>query len=110
MTVSTIRGSVTDPSGAAVVGAKTTAVNLETNIERFAQSHQAGEYVIPELQRGTCRLTAALAGLKTFAAENTILESNQTRRVDAAFESGAMGRTAPGSRTSLGPTCRTTSR
>jgi outer membrane receptor protein involved in Fe transport len=91
LTVSTIRGSVTDPSGAAAVGAEITVVHQETNIARTVQSNQAGEYEIPDLQRGTYRLTANMAGFKTFIAENIVLEASQIRRVNVTLELGAVG-------------------
>ncbi|MFB3828230.1 MAG: TonB-dependent receptor domain-containing protein [Bryobacteraceae bacterium] len=91
LTVSTVRGSAVDPSGAAVVGAKITLVNTQTGVERPVQTNEAGEYEIADLQRGTYRLTASKEGFKSFVAENIILETSQIRRVNVTFELGAVG-------------------
>ena len=90
LTVSTIRGSVRDPSGAVVAGANITITNLGTNIARTAIANENGDYEIPELQRGSYRLTASAPGFKNFVADNIILETNQIRRIDIAFELGAV--------------------
>jgi Carboxypeptidase regulatory-like domain len=90
-TVSTIRGSVTDPSGAAIAGARIEVTDVQTNIRRSVPSTPAGEFEIPDLPQSTYRLTATSAGFKTFVAENIILESSQIRRIDVVFELGAVG-------------------
>jgi hypothetical protein len=91
LTVSTIRGTATDPTGAAVVGATITLVNLGTNIQRVVTTNENGDFEIPDLQRGTYRLTATHTGFKNWVAENILLESNQIRRIDVALELGAVG-------------------
>ncbi|HWQ56956.1 MAG TPA: TonB-dependent receptor [Bryobacteraceae bacterium] len=91
LTVSTIRGSVVDPTGAAVVGAKITVVNVQTSVERSVETNQTGEYEIADLQRGTYKLTATQTGFRTFVAENVILETSQIRRVNVTFELGSVG-------------------
>src|SRR4030095_9484647 len=82
LTVSTIRGTVADPTGAAAAKASITITNLGTNVSREAITTESGDFEIPELQRGSYRLTAASAGFKKFVADNIILESNQTPRLD----------------------------
>lgn len=89
--LSTIRGAVSDPSGSAVPGAKITLTNVETNISREAVTTAEGDYEIPYLSPGTYRLTATGGGFKTFVAENILITSRQTRRIDVAFELGAVG-------------------
>src|SRR5579862_5885441 len=91
LTVSTLRGTITDPAGAVVVHAKITAVNLETNLTREVFTNENGDYEILDLPRGTYRLTAVQPGFKTFVADNVLLESSQIRRIDAALELGATG-------------------
>ena len=88
--VSTIRGSVTDAAGAAVVGADLKIVNLGTNIQRTVTSNGEGEYEVSDLASGTYRLTATHAGFKTFIADNVILENTQIRRVNVTLELGAV--------------------
>src|SRR5437879_5495330 len=77
LTVSTLRGTVTDPAGAVVVRAKITALNQETNLTREVFTNASGDYEIPDLPRGTYRLSATQTGFKTFVADNVVLESSQ---------------------------------
>ena len=86
--VSTIRGSIADPSGAAVTNVDVAVVNIATNIRRSVVTNDNGDFEIPDLPAGAYRLTATHPGFKTFVADNIILESNQTRRIDVAFELG----------------------
>ena len=91
LTVSTLRGTITDPAGAVVVHAKITALNQETNLTREVFTNGNGDYEIPDLPRGTYRLAATQTGFKTFVADNVVLESSQIRRIDAALEIGSAG-------------------
>ncbi|MCI0620667.1 MAG: TonB-dependent receptor [Acidobacteria bacterium] len=86
--VSTIRGTVADPTGAVISGAEITVLNLGTNIGRSVRTNEAGDFEIPDLARGTYRLTATQVGFKTLVAGNIILESNQIRRIDVTLELG----------------------
>ena len=90
-TVSTIRGSVADPSGATVANAAIVLTDLETNTRRPVPSSDNGEFEVPDLPRGTYRLTATSPGFKTFVADNIILESSQIRRIDIVFVLGEVG-------------------
>jgi hypothetical protein len=49
----TILGTITDPSGAVVAGAKVTAKNTGTGLERSTETSGDGSYSIPELPSGT---------------------------------------------------------
>jgi len=89
LTVSTLRGTVTDPAGSVVVNAHITVVNSETNLSRELNSNENGDFEIVDLQRGAYRLTATHPGFKTFVADNVVLESSQVRRINVAFELGA---------------------
>jgi hypothetical protein len=59
----TIRGSVTDSTGAAVVGATITAKNLANGESRNASTGGEGDYVIPELVAGEYEVSAEAKGL-----------------------------------------------
>ena len=85
---STLRGAVKDPSGTAVTEVDISVVHLETNLRRSTRTNENGDYEIPDLQRGTYRLTANRSGFQTFIAENIILESSQIRRINVALAIG----------------------
>ena len=91
VTLSTVRGVATDTSGAVVAGAGITLTNLETNSKREVKTNGEGDFEIPDLQRGTYRLTAAAPGFKTFVVDDIILEGSQIRRVNVSLEVGSVG-------------------
>src|ERR1700730_15977583 len=57
-----IRGTMTDPSGGVVPGAKITATNLATGEARDASTADDGTYVLAELPAGEYELTFEKAG------------------------------------------------
>jgi hypothetical protein len=91
LTVSTLRGTAVDQTGAVVVNAEIKVVGTETNLTRTVKTNESGDFEIVDLPRGTYRLTGTHPGFKTFVAENIVLESSQIRRIDVAFELGATG-------------------
>jgi hypothetical protein len=91
VTLSTVRGVTTDSSGGVVAGAHIEVTDLETNAKRQVKSGESGNFEVPDLQRGTYRMTVTHAGFKTFVADNIILEGSQIRRINVTFELGAVG-------------------
>src|SRR5215831_4658379 len=91
LTLSTIRGTATDPTGAVVTNTNIELLHLETNAKRQVLTNESGDFEIPDLQRGTYRLTARAAGFKTWVADQIILETSQIRRINPTFEVGAVG-------------------
>ncbi|HEX8244278.1 MAG TPA: TonB-dependent receptor [Longimicrobium sp.] len=61
-TTGSIRGYVRGANGAPVAGARVTAVNTETSLERSAVTTQNGFYTVPGLQPGSYRVSAAVMG------------------------------------------------
>jgi hypothetical protein len=64
-----IRGTVTDPGGSVIAGAKVTAKNIGTGLQREATTGQGGGYVLAELPAGEYTVRAESAGLSP-AAQN----------------------------------------
>lgn len=91
LSTSTIRGHVGDPSGAVVAGAAIKVLNTQTAVERDVISNGAGDFEIPDLQRGSYRLSISQSGFKNFVAGNILLETSQIRRIDATLELGSVG-------------------
>ena len=93
-TMSTIRGTVADATGAVVPGAEVTVIAVETNVTvRTVTSNAGGDYEVPDVVPGVYRITTALEGFKTFVADNIIVEGSQIRRVDVALEIGQLTET-----------------
>lgn len=65
-----IQGTVTDPSGAAVVGATVVATNVETGVETNRKTNETGLFVLSPLQPGTYSVTVKAEGFQTFAQHN----------------------------------------
>ena len=61
----TIRGTVTDPSGAAIPNATVTAADANTGIQRVLASNSSGIFVFPDLPIGTYTLKIAAKGFAT---------------------------------------------
>jgi hypothetical protein len=84
----TILGTVTDPSGAVVAGAKVSVKNLGTGLERTTETSADGSYSLPELPIGTYTVTVTQSGFQTFVANDVPVTVASERRVDAAMKPG----------------------
>jgi Carboxypeptidase regulatory-like domain/TonB dependent receptor len=84
----TITGTVTDPTGAVIVGAKVTATNAATQASSSTTSTTSGNYTIPLLRAGTYEVTVEQAGFKKAVLTGIQLQVGQTARVDAALQLG----------------------
>jgi len=92
-TTATLVGNVTDPSGAAVVGATLTATNTGTNTVRTTKTDNDGKYSIPSLAPGPYALTAEAAGFASGKISGIVLDASQTGRQDFALAIGAVTNT-----------------
>jgi hypothetical protein len=84
----TILGTVSDPSGAVVSGAKVTVRNTGTGLERTAQTSADGSYSIPELPIGTYSVSVSQAGFQTSVTTDVTVDVATERRVDFALKTG----------------------
>jgi hypothetical protein len=76
-----IRGTVTDESGAIVSNTKVTAIHSETGLQRTSFSDSQGAYVVVELPVGHYRLEAEAKGFKKYVQEGISVDVNQTAMV-----------------------------
>ena len=88
----TIVGTVTDASGAVIVGAKVTLTNEGTQYTRTVTSDANGEYAAPQLPTGNYTVLAEMTGFKA-----TALSSDSGRR-RLAREDGRQARSRPDDR------------
>jgi hypothetical protein len=86
---STLSGRVLDPSGAAIPGAKVTAVSAETGARSEAGAGADGEYAIPFLAPGAYRLEADSQGFKAFKQTGIQIGTNTRVTVDIKMEVGS---------------------
>src|ERR1051326_3915535 len=84
----TILGTVTDPSGAVVSGAKVTVRNTATGLERVTQTTSDGTFNVPELPIGSYSVTVSQSGFQTFVANGVAVTVAAEKRVDASLKTG----------------------
>jgi len=87
-TSTTILGTVTDPSGAAVTGAKVTATNTRTQVKREDVTTSTGDYSFPLLDIGEYSVSVEANGFKTAARTGLALQINEKLRVDFTLQVG----------------------
>jgi hypothetical protein len=87
---SSISGTVTDSSGAAVPGAAVTISDPSQGVTRNVTTNSAGSYLAPGLPAGTYDLSVAVTGFKTYRASGIIVHSAEKIRADATLEVGAV--------------------
>src|SRR6185437_14502223 len=73
-TTAKILGTVTDQSGAAVVGAKVTVKSTDAGIERSTQTGASGYYEVAALPPGKYSVQIQMNGFETEQAPNVVLE------------------------------------
>jgi hypothetical protein len=83
-----IQGTVTDPSGAVLSGAKLTATNVGTNITYDSDSKADGSFVFLNLPVGTYKVTATDTGFRTFTATGITLVLDQVYALNIKMELG----------------------
>jgi len=89
----TILGTVMDPSGAVVSGAKVAARNVATGLERATQTSADGSYSIPELPIGTYTVTVSQSGFQTAMTTGVVVDVAVERRVDVQLKTGQVSET-----------------
>ena len=85
-----LSGTVTDSSGAVVVDAQVTAVNVATNFETATVTNSEGLYRIPFLRPGTYRVRISASGFKSFVRQGLELRVGETIPINAVMELGAV--------------------
>jgi len=85
-----LTGTVTDPTGAVVTGAKVTATNESTAESRSAVSDSEGNYRVPLLPPGHYRLEISNTGFKTTTLPDVPVVVTETSRLNVQLEIGAM--------------------
>src|SRR5262249_22419336 len=89
-TTSTIKGTVTDITGAVVAGAEIKVSGTALATERSATTDAGGSYSLPALPAGTYKLTVSKAGFATSTA-NIELTLNLVLTVDVQVKVGNVG-------------------
>ena len=88
-TITSLSGTVTDPSGAVVPDAKVTATNISTAETATAQTHANGFYVLPSLSPGTYRLQVEKTGFERYVEDGIVLAVDQPTSVNVQLSLGS---------------------
>src|SRR5215467_9905820 len=87
---STIRGTVTDPSGRVVPGATVTLSNVATNAVRTTKSTDAGTYVFDLITPGVYTVQVELRGFRRKVFENVEALIGKPTEANVTLEVGAV--------------------
>lgn len=86
----TLNGLIADPSGAAVVGAKVVAINLQKNSRSEVTTNESGRYSIAFLLPGTYRVEVEAQGFKKYVREGVELQIGDRAALNVNLELGAL--------------------
>jgi hypothetical protein len=78
----TLRGEVTDPSGAVVAGAKVTATNVGTNVSTDTITSTSGTFNFPNLLPGMYKVTIETSGFQVYTRDGVQVRTNQITEVN----------------------------
>ena len=91
--VSTISGSVTDPSGAVVPGARIVATEVDTSLTRETASSPNGYYTLSGLRPTRYNLSASAAGFRQVSQTGLLVAANDTITINLKLEVGTASET-----------------
>ncbi|HWD98703.1 MAG TPA: carboxypeptidase regulatory-like domain-containing protein, partial [Bryobacteraceae bacterium] len=87
--LSTLNGTVTDPSGAVVPGATVSATELDTSLARTTATNTDGLFVISGLRPTRYALRVEGRGFRQFTQTGILLEADDTVTVNVKLEVGS---------------------
>ena len=76
-TSGSLTGQVTDPTGAAVVGATVTLTNVDTNLIQKETSDNTGSYLLKPVMPGQYSLTINAKGFAVYVQRGIVITANQ---------------------------------
>ncbi len=82
----TVRGTVTDSSGAVIAGAKVTVTDALTNTDRTTQTNSQGSYQLFGLKAGTYRVTVEAPGMSKGEVMNVVLNGSDVATADVVLQ------------------------
>src|SRR5207248_128071 len=91
----TILGTVTDTSGAAVPNARVTIAEVNTGITRNANTNESGNYIFPNLPPGNYTVTVDLTGFKRAARQDRLANDLQIEGVENQQRTGLLSAYIP---------------
>lgn len=83
-----ILGTITDPSGAVINGAKVVITDTERGVSQSLVSNESGEYVAPSVRPGLYVITVEATGFKKSERPSIRVEVGQDLRIDFQLKTG----------------------
>src|SRR5712692_9515427 len=88
-----ITGSVTDPQGNAVAGAKVTVTNISKGTTAEATTNESGNYSVTHLIPDSYKIHVEAAGFKAYDVASARVDVDTVVRVDTQLQVGAVTQT-----------------
>lgn len=85
-----ITGTVKDPSGAVIAGAKITLTNAATAAKVITQSTQTGNYTFSNLTPGTYKIESAASGFQNYVVQGIVVHVQQVVTIDLPMATGSV--------------------
>ena len=82
----TVRGTITDASGAVVAGAKVTVTDVLTNTNRVTETNSNGSYQVFGLRPGTYEITVEAPGMSKSEIHGIVLNGSDVVTTDAVVK------------------------
>jgi hypothetical protein len=84
-----LTGTITDTSGAVIVGATVTLTNNDSGVPSTAQTTSTGTYVFNAVKAGTYSLQAVDTGFKAYSTPGIDIHVQQTQTINIVLEPGS---------------------
>jgi hypothetical protein len=85
-----VNGTITDPSGAAVGSAKVVVKNQNTGAVREVTTNVSGVFVVPSIPSGMYTLTVEAPGFKKFESKSNKVDAASPATIDAVMQVGVV--------------------
>lgn len=89
----TLSGTITDPTGSTIAGAKLNLVNIDTTTASTTETNNVGQYRFLFLNPGNYRLTVEMTGFRNYVRERIELNTNQAGTIDVVLQLGTQAET-----------------
>jgi hypothetical protein len=81
-------GTVTDPAGAVITGAKVTITSIDRGTVQTTATNDSGNYIQTHLYPGRYKVEVEAAGFQRYVIEETVISIDRSTRVDAQLTVG----------------------
>ena len=91
--IAEVVGTVSDPTGAALVGAQVTMTETDKHTVFSAVTNQTGQFILPNLPTGPYRLEVKAPGFKDYVQTGLVLQVGNNIQVNVAMQVGSVNET-----------------